>query len=110
MLKEECGGGSSAKEVPAARVLALLLEFRRVYPKQPDAGSPDTAISLALAIHHQRVAVRYARRAGYIGMGGGGEQRHQGGGGGEGNNQDNGKAPAHGVMLPPRQEQTKMCW
>jgi len=62
-------------------VLASLLEFRRVDPEQPDAGSPGTAIPLALAIHNQGITVRYTRRAGYIGMGREGEQRHQGGSG-----------------------------
>ncbi len=59
VLKEERGGGSPAKEVPAVGVLASLLEFRRVDSKQPDAGSPDTAGPLALAIHNQRIAVRH---------------------------------------------------
>ncbi|MFQ5763348.1 MAG: recombinase family protein [Rhodospirillales bacterium] len=59
MLKKERDGGFPAKEIPAARVLALLLEFRRINPKQPDAGSPDTAGVSALAIHNQRVTVRY---------------------------------------------------
>ncbi len=40
--------------------------------------SPDAASPFALAIHHQRVTVRYAYRAGNIGMGGEGAQRHQG--------------------------------
>ncbi len=40
-------------------MLALLLEFRRVDPEQPDPGSPDTAGPLALAIHNQRITVRY---------------------------------------------------
>ena len=71
MLKKECGGGSPAKEVSPIGVLARLLQFRRVDPKQPDAGSPDAAVPLALAVHNQRVAVRYARRAGNIGMGAG---------------------------------------
>ncbi len=69
MLKKECGGGSPAKEIPAVGVLAILLEFRRVDPEQPDTGSADTAGPLALAIHNQRITVRYACRAGYIGMG-----------------------------------------
>ncbi len=81
LLKEECGGGSPAKEVPAVGVLAFLLEFRRVDPKQPDAGSPDTAGPLALAVHNQRITVRYARRAGNIGMGGEGEHHQYGGSG-----------------------------
>ncbi len=42
--------------------------------------SPDAAGPLALAVYNQRITVRYARRAGNIGMGGEGEQRHQGGG------------------------------
>ncbi len=58
---------------------AFLPEFRRVDPKQPDAGSPDTAGPLAFAIHNQRITVRYACRAGNIGMGGEGEHHHQGG-------------------------------
>ena len=78
----------------------------RVDPEQPDAGSPDAAGPLALAIHNQRITVRYTSRAGNIGMGGGGEQRHQGGGRGERHDQGNGKMPAHGVILPPGQEQT----
>ncbi len=44
VLKEERGGGFPAKEVPAVGVLALLLEFRRVDPKQPDAGSPTQRV------------------------------------------------------------------
>ena len=88
-------------------MLALLLEFRRVDPEQPDAGSPDTAGPLALAIHNQRVTVHYAHRAGNIGMGGEGEYCQKGGGRGERHDQGNEKVPAHGVMLPPRQEQTK---
>ncbi len=61
-------------------MLARLPEFRRVDPEQPDAGSPDTAGPLALAIHNQRIAVRYARWTSDIGMGGKGDQRHQGSG------------------------------
>ena len=45
-----------------------------------------------------------------VGEGRGGEQRHQGGGRGERDSQDDGQASAHGVMLPPRQEQTKTRW
>ncbi len=81
VLKEDCGGGSTAKEISHAQVPTFLLEFRRVDPKQPDAGSPDTGGPLALAVHNQRVTVRYAYRAGNIGMGGKGEHRHQGGSG-----------------------------
>jgi hypothetical protein len=43
-------------------------------------------------------------------MGREGEHRQQGGGRGERDDQGNGKVPAHGGMLPPRQEQTKMRW
>ena len=63
-------------EISPARVPTFLLEFRRVDPKQPDAGSPDTAGPLALAIHDQRITVRYALRARNIGMGGEGEHCH----------------------------------
>ncbi len=59
----------------------LRVTNKRLDPKQPDAGSPDTAVPLALAIHHQRITVRYARRAGNFGMGGEGEHRHQDGSG-----------------------------
>ncbi len=45
-----------------------------------------------------------------VGEGRGGGQRHQGGGRDEGRDQGNGKVPAHGVMLPPRQEQSKTRW
>jgi len=45
-----------------------------------------------------------------VGEGRGGEQRHQGGGRGERDGQDDGQASAHGVMVPPRQEQTKTRW
>ncbi len=44
------------------------------------------------------------------GEGWGGEQHHQGGGKGECHDPGNGKAPAHGVMLLPRQEQNKTRW
>ena len=44
------------------------------------------------------------------GEGGEGEHRHQGGGRDESRDQGNGKVPAQGVMLPPRQEQTKTRW
>ncbi len=36
---------------------------------------------LALAVHHQRITVHHACRAGDIGVGGEGEQRHEGGSG-----------------------------
>ena len=42
-----------------------------------------------------------------VGEGRGGEHRHQGSGRGERDDQGNGKVPAHGVMVPPRHEQTK---
>ncbi len=38
-------------------------------------------LTLAAAVHNQRIAVRYARRAGNIGMGGDGEHCQQGGSG-----------------------------
>ena len=107
VLKEDCGGGSTAKEISHTQVPTFLLEFRRVDPKQPDAGSPDTGGPLALAVHNQRITVRYAYRAGNIGMGGEGEQRHQGGGRAERDGQDDGQASGHGGMVPPRQDQTK---
>ena len=43
---------------------------------KPDTGSSDATSPLALAIHNQRITVRYARRAGNIGMGGEGEHCH----------------------------------
>ncbi len=72
---------ASSEEADSDHSIARLLQFRRVDPKQPDAGSPDTAGPLALAIHNQRITVRHACRAGNVGMGGEGEQRHQGGSG-----------------------------
>ena len=42
-----------------------------------------------------------------VGEGRGGGQRHQGNARGERDGQDDGQASAHGVMVPPRQEQTK---
>ena len=79
-----------------------MLQFRRVDPKQPDTGSPDTAGPLAFAIHNQRITVRHARWAGYIGMGGEGEHRHQGGGRGEHDGQDNRQASVHDGMVQRR--------
>ncbi len=59
-------------------------------------------------VHGQGVAVVDADNAGVDGSGD--EVGSRGDARDEGRDQSNGKVRAHGVMLPPRQEQTKTRW